>query len=75
MRIVKRFESQISKSICEHENQRYYIGICLKDIDLSFNENHIIYDLRTKTLFGSSLPPVVSNMTHVLYTLFLFVCV
>ena len=33
------------------------------------------YDFRIKTMFGSSLPPVVCRKTHVLFTLFVFVCV
>ena len=28
------------------------------------------YDFRIKTMFGSSLPPVVCRRTHVLFTLF-----
>ena len=33
------------------------------------------YDLRIKPLFGSSLPPVVCRGVHVLFTLFVFVCI
>jgi len=33
------------------------------------------YDFRIKTMFGSSLPPVVCRRTHVLFTLFVFACV
>ena len=33
------------------------------------------YDFRIKTMFGSSLPPVVCRRDHVLFTLFVFVCV
>ena len=33
------------------------------------------YDFRMKTTFGSSLPPVVCMRDHVLFTLFVFVCV
>ena len=33
------------------------------------------YDLRIKTMFGSSLPPVVCRKGHALFTLFVFVCV
>jgi hypothetical protein len=32
------------------------------------------YDFRIKRMFGSSLPPVVCRKTHVLFTLFVFVC-
>ena len=32
------------------------------------------YDVRIKTMFGSSLPPVVCKRVHVLFTLFVFVC-
>jgi len=32
-------------------------------------------DFRIKTMFGSSLPPVVSRRAHVLFTLFVFACV
>jgi len=32
------------------------------------------YDFRIKTMFGSSLPPVVCRRAHVLFTLFVFVC-
>jgi hypothetical protein len=31
------------------------------------------YDFRIKTMFGSSLPPVVCRRAHVLITLFVFV--
>jgi len=31
-------------------------------------------DFRIKTMFGSFLPPVVCRMAHVLFTLFVFVC-
>ena len=31
------------------------------------------YDFRVKTMFGSSLPPVVCRRAHVLFTLFVFV--
>ena len=31
------------------------------------------YDFRIKTMFGSSLPPVVCRRAHVLFTLFVFV--
>ena len=30
------------------------------------------YDFRIKTMFGSSLPPLVCRRTHVLFTLFVF---
>ena len=33
------------------------------------------YDFPIKTMFGSSLPPVVCWRAHVLFTLFVFVCV
>ena len=33
------------------------------------------YDFRIKTMFGSSLPLVVCKRVHVLFTLFVFVCV
>ena len=33
------------------------------------------YDFRIETMFGSSLPLVVCRSPHVLFTLFLFVCV
>jgi hypothetical protein len=32
------------------------------------------YNFRIKTMFGSSLPPVVCRRTHVLFTLFVLVC-
>ena len=32
------------------------------------------YDLLIKAMFGSSLPPVVCMMTHVLFTFIVFVC-
>jgi hypothetical protein len=31
------------------------------------------YDFRVKTMFGSSLPPVVCRRAHLLFTLFVFV--
>ena len=34
-----------------------------------------LYDLHIKTMFGSSLPPVFCWKTHVLFTLFVVVCV
>jgi hypothetical protein len=34
----------------------------------------VCYDFRLKTMFGSSLPPVVCMWAHVLVTLFVFVC-
>ena len=34
-----------------------------------------MFYLRYLCLFGSSLPPVVCRRTHVLFTLFVFVCV
>ena len=33
----------------------------------------VYYDFRIKTMFGSSLPPVVFRRVHVLFTLFVFV--
>ena len=33
------------------------------------------YYFRIKTMFGSSLPPVYCRRAHVLFTLFVFVCV
>jgi hypothetical protein len=33
------------------------------------------YDFRIKTMFGLFLPPVVCRRAHVLFTLFVFVCV
>ena len=33
------------------------------------------YDFRIKTMFGLSLPLVVCRRAHVLFTLFVFVCV
>jgi anti-sigma factor RsiW len=45
-------------------------------------ENHrpvascdVRYDFRIKTMFGSSLLPVVGRRAHVLFTLFVFVCI
>ena len=32
------------------------------------------YDFRIKTMFGSSLPPVVCRRAHIIFTLFVFVC-
>ena len=32
-------------------------------------------DFRMKTMFGTSLPPVVCRRVNVLFTLFVFVCV
>ena len=40
---------------------------------LSFNVS-LRYDFRIKTMFGSSLPPVVYRRVHVLFTLFVFAC-
>jgi hypothetical protein len=34
----------------------------------------IRYDFHIKTMFSSSLPPVVCRRTHVLFTLYVFVC-
>jgi hypothetical protein len=33
------------------------------------------YDFHIKTIFGSSLPPFVWRRAHVLFTLFVFVCI
>jgi len=33
------------------------------------------HDFRIKSMFGSSLPSVVCTRAHVLFTLFMFVCV
>jgi hypothetical protein len=33
------------------------------------------YDFHIKTIFGSSLPPFVCRRAHVLFTLFVFVCI
>jgi hypothetical protein len=33
------------------------------------------YDFCIKLMFGSSLPPVVSRRAHVLFMLFVFVCI
>ena len=33
------------------------------------------YDFHIKTMFGSSLLPVVCRSAHVLFTLFVFVCI
>jgi hypothetical protein len=35
----------------------------------------VLYDFCIKTMFGSSLPPVVCRRAHVLFTLFVFVYV
>ena len=35
----------------------------------------VSYDFRIKTMFGPSLPPGVRMRPHVLFTLFVFVCV
>ena len=35
----------------------------------------VCYDFHIKTMFGSSLPPVVCRRAHVLFTLFVFVYV
>ena len=35
--------------------------------------NAELYDFRIKTMFGSSLPPVVCRRAHVLFKLFVFV--
>ena len=32
------------------------------------------YDFHMKTMFGSSLPPVVCRRAHALFTLFVFAC-
>ena len=32
------------------------------------------YDFDITAMFGSSLPPVVCRMAHVLFTFFVFVC-
>jgi len=47
-------------------------------LGLSANISHVNcvhYDFRIKTMFGSSLLPVVCRRAHVLFTLFVFVCV
>jgi len=35
----------------------------------------VLYDFSIQMIFGSSLPPVVCMRVHVLFTLFVFVCV
>ena len=35
----------------------------------------ILYDFRIETMFGSSLPPVVCRKAHIVFTVFVFVCV
>ena len=36
---------------------------------------HVCYDFHIKTMFSSSLPPLVCSRVHVLFTLFVFVWV
>jgi hypothetical protein len=35
----------------------------------------VCYEFRIKTMFGASLPTVVCKRAHILFTLFVFVCV
>ena len=46
----------------------YQIGVCNDILSLPYN-------IRIKTMFGSSVPPIVCRRAHVLFTLFMFVCV
>ena len=49
------------------------IFIILKFVGFVFVR--IIYDFCIKTMFCSSLPPVVCMRSHILFTLFVFVCI
>ena len=52
----------------------YYVSLCCPIMCLYARSYGICYDFRIKTMFGSSLPPVVFRRAHVLFTLFVFVC-
>ena len=54
---------------------RFYCNVKSKTIFFSYKFSDDRYDFRIKTMFRSSLPPVVCMRNHVLLTLFVLVCV
>ena len=46
----------------------------IKNSSFKYKAKVIFYDFRIKTMFGSSLPPVVCKMAHILFTIFVFAC-
>ena len=59
---------------CRKYKIPYFVPyINIKDLELLFR---LIYNFRIKTMFGSSLPPVVCRRAHrsLVFTLFVFVC-
>ena len=48
----------------DHANNCYIFQSC----------TYIVHNFRIKTMFGSSFPPIVCMRVHVLFTLFVFVC-
>jgi hypothetical protein len=63
---------------------RYFVGVCFSNFFCVVLLPvfmfwvpccDIRYDFRIKTMFGSSLPPGVCRRAHILFTLFVFVCV
>jgi len=70
-------KQQIDSTICYKERQtfvlRIFVVVSVLLIFLVFCD--VRYNFLIKTMFGSSLPPVVYRSDHALFTLFLFVCV
>jgi hypothetical protein len=52
----------------------YLVFLCCPIIYLHVPCCDVHYDFRIKTMFNSSLPPVVCRRAHVLFMLFVFVC-
>ena len=57
----------------ESENVNLLVETMLFIFVLSYYV-YLRYDFCIKTMFGSSLPPVVCRSAHVLFSLFVFVC-
>jgi hypothetical protein len=57
------------------------VCVCLRVVVSNILLYHMVpccdvrYDLRIEAMFGSSLPPFVCRMCHVLFMIFMFVCV
>ena len=56
-----------------HRFSFYFVLLCVCTFWVACCD--VRYDFRIKTMFGSSLPPVVCRRAHVLFTLFVFVYV
>jgi hypothetical protein len=68
-------ENKTTFHIYDHESEIFDFSILLSsNRNIIIENSDVRYDSRIKTMFGSSLPPVVCRRTGVLFTLFVFVC-